>query len=53
MRGKEISEINSVSDFSSKIKIKGKLVKVFSFNDKTVERDLEIYKTDKNKFRKF
>ena len=49
---KEIGEINSVSDFSFKNKIKGK-IGVFSFKNKTVEQELEIYKTDKNKFIKF
>tara|TARA_A100001015_G_scaffold263981_1_gene311295 strand:- start:393 stop:1547 length:1155 start_codon:yes stop_codon:yes gene_type:complete len=49
---KEIGEINSVSDFSFKNKIKGK-IGVFSFKNKTVEQELEIYKTDKNQFIKF
>ena len=49
---KKNGEINSVSDFSFKNKIKGK-IGVFSFKNKTVEQELEIYKTDKNKFIKF
>ncbi len=49
---KKNGEINSVSDFSFKDKIKGK-IGVFSFKNKTVEQELEIYKTDKNKFIKF
>ena len=49
---KKNGEINSVSDFSFKNKIKGK-IGVFSFKDRTVEQELEIYKTDENKFIKF
>ena len=49
---KNSGKINSVNDFLFKNKIKGK-IGVFSFNDKTVEQELEIYKTDKNKFIKF
>ncbi len=49
---KNSGKINSVNDFLFKNKIKGK-IGVFSFNDKTVEQELEIYKIDKNKFIKF
>jgi len=49
---KNSGKINSVNDFLFKNKIKGK-IGVFSFYDKTVEQELEIYKTDKNKFIKF
>ena len=49
---KKSGKINSVNDFLFKNKIKGK-IGVFSFKDKTVEQELEIYKTDKNKFIKF
>ena len=45
-------KINSVNDFSLKKKIKGK-IGVFSFKDKKVLQELEIYKTEKNKFIKF
>ena len=49
---KNSGKINSVNDFLFKNKIKGK-IGVFSFKDRTVEQELEIYKTDKNKFIKF
>ena len=45
-------KISSINDFSFKNKIKGK-TGTFSFKDKKVKQDLEIYKTDKNKFIKF
>ncbi len=45
-------KINSVNDFLFKNKIKGK-IGTFSFKDRKVFQDLEIYKTDKNKFIKF
>ena len=45
-------KITSINDFSFKNKIKGK-TGTFSFKDKKVKQDLEIYKTDKNKFIKF
>ena len=45
-------KITSINDFSFKNKIKGK-TGTFSFRDKKVKQDLEIYKTDKNKFIKF
>tara|TARA_Y100001958_G_C21240819_1_gene568477 strand:+ start:828 stop:1985 length:1158 start_codon:yes stop_codon:yes gene_type:complete len=44
--------INSVNDFSFKNKIKGK-IGTFSFKDKKVFQELDIYKTEKNKFIKF
>ena len=44
--------ISSINDFAFKSKIKGK-IGTFSFKDKKVTQELEIYKTDKNKFIKF
>ena len=44
--------INSVNDFSFKNKIKGK-IGVFSFKDKKVSQELDIYKVEKNKFTRF
>ena len=49
---KKNGKINSINDFSFKNKIKGK-IGTFSFKDKKVIQDLEIYKTEKNKFIKF
>ncbi len=49
---KKNGKINSVNDFSFKNKIKGK-IGTFSFKDKRVIQDLDIYKTEKNKFIKF
>ena len=49
---KQRGQINSVNDFLLKSKIKGK-IGTFSFKDKKVIQELEIYKTDKNKFTKF
>ena len=49
---KKRGQINSVNDFLLKSKIKGK-IGTFSFKDKKVIQELEIYKTDKNKFTKF
>ena len=49
---KQNGRINSINDFSFKNKIKGK-TGTFSFKDKKVKQDLEIYKTEKNKFIKF
>ena len=49
---KKRGQINSVNDFLFKSKIKGK-IGTFSFKDKKVIQELEIYKTDKNKFTKF
>ena len=42
----------TINDFSFKKKIKGK-IGTFSFKDKKVLQDLDIYKTEKNKFIKF
>ena len=49
---KQNGDINSVNDFSFKNKIQGK-IGTFSFKDKKVTQDLDIYKTDKDKFIKF
>ena len=49
---KKNGKINSVNDFVFKSKIKGKIGS-FSFNNKKVIQELEIYKTEKNKFIKF
>ena len=49
---KKKGEIVSVNDFSFKGKIKGKIGK-FSFENKQVIQDLNIYKVGKNKFTKF
>ena len=45
-------KINSVNDFIFKNKIKGK-IGTFSFKDKKVSQELEIYKTENNRFIKF
>ena len=49
---KKNGSINSINDFSFKNKIKGK-IGTFSFKDRKVIQDLDIYKTEKNKFIKF
>ena len=49
---KKNGKIESINDFSFKRKIKGK-IGTFSFKDKKVLQDLNIYKTEKNKFIKF
>ncbi len=49
---KKNSKIESVNDFLFKNKIKGK-IGTFSFKDKKVIQELEIYETKKNKFIKF
>ena len=49
---KKNGKINSINDFLFKNKIKGK-IGTFSLNNKKVIQDLDIYKTDKNKFIKF
>ncbi len=49
---KKNGRINSINDFLFKNKIKGK-IGTFSFKDKKVIQDLNIYKTEKNKFIKF
>ena len=45
-------KINSINDFMFKNKIKGK-IGTFSFKDRKVIQELDIYNTDKNKFIKF
>ena len=45
-------EINTINNFLFKNKIKGK-IGTFSFKDKKVIQELEIYKTEKDKFIKF
>tara|TARA_B100001248_G_scaffold246641_1_gene217395 strand:- start:12428 stop:13582 length:1155 start_codon:yes stop_codon:yes gene_type:complete len=45
-------DISSTSDFLFKEKIKGK-IGTFSFKDKKITQDLEIYKASENKFIKF
>ena len=45
-------QIQTVNDFSFKSKIEGK-IGTFSFKDKKVSQELNIYKTEKNKFIKF
>ena len=52
MLGKKKGQINSVNDFMFKNKIKGK-IGTFSFNEKKVIQELEIYKTENNKFVKY
>ena len=49
---KKNGKISSVNDFIFKNKIKGK-IGTFSFKNKTVIQELEIYKTDNKKFIKF
>ena len=49
---KQNGKIDSVNDFSFKNKIKGK-IGTFSFKDKKVFQELNIYKTGKDKFIKF
>ncbi len=49
---KKRGKVTSVSDFSFNGKIKGKIGK-FSFNNKKIIQDLNIYKVEKNKFTKF
>ena len=49
---KKNGKIDSINDFSFKNKIKGK-IGTFSFNGRKVFQDLDIYKTEKNKFIKF
>ena len=49
---KKNGSLNSVNDFSFKNKIKGK-IGTFSFKDKKVSQELEIYKTENNKFIKY
>ena len=49
---KKNGKINSVNDFSFKGKIKGK-IGTFSFNNKKIIQDLNIYKTENKQFKKF
>ena len=49
---KKNNKINSVNDFSFKGKIKGK-IGIFSFNNKKIIQDLNIYKVENNQFKKF
>ena len=49
---KKNGQIQSINDFSFKNKIKGK-IGTFSFKDGKVSQELDIYKTEKNKFIKF
>ena len=49
---KEKGKINSIRDFLFKNKIKGK-IGTFSFKNGRVTQELEIYKTENNKFSKF
>jgi len=49
---KKNGKIDSINDFSFKNKIKGK-IGTFSFKNKNVSQELNIYKTEKNKFIKF
>ena len=49
---KKNGDIRSISDFSFKNKIKGK-IGTFSLKDQRVSQDLNIYKIGKNKFIKF
>ena len=49
---KKNGKIESINDFSFKSKIQGK-IGTFSFKDKKVLQELDIYKIEKNKFIKF
>ena len=49
---KKNGKINSINDFTFKGKIKGK-IGTFSFNNKQITQDLQIYKAEKNRFTKF
>jgi ABC-type branched-subunit amino acid transport system substrate-binding protein len=49
---KQNGKVESISDFYFKNKIKGK-IGTFSFKDKEVSQDLDIYKAENNKFTKF
>tara|TARA_B100001093_G_C26805415_1_gene1005265 strand:- start:153 stop:1307 length:1155 start_codon:yes stop_codon:yes gene_type:complete len=49
---KKNGKINSVNDFAFKGKIKGK-IGIFSFNNRKIIQDLNIYKAENNKFIKF
>ncbi len=49
---KKNNGINTINDFFIKEKIKGK-IGTFEFKDKKVSQKLNIYKTEKNKFREY
>ena len=49
---KKNGQINNINDFSFKSKIKGK-IGTFSFKEKKVSQELNIYKISENKFIKF
>ena len=49
---KKNGKINSVNDFSFKGRVKGK-IGTFSFDNKRIIQDLDIYKAEENKFIKF
>ena len=49
---KKNGKISSINDFSFKEKIKGK-IGTFSFNNKKIIQDLNIYRAENNKFTKF
>jgi len=49
---KQNGKINSINDFMFKNKIKGK-IGTFSFKNGKVSQELDIYKTDDNKFKKY
>ena len=49
---KKKGKINNINDFAFKEKIKGKIGK-FSFVDKKIMQELNIYKTENKKFTKF
>ena len=52
MLWKKNGKINSINDFSFKSKIKGK-IGTFSFKDKKIIQNLNIYKIENKKFTKF
>ena len=49
---KKNGKVNTINDFSFKGKIKGK-IGTFSFNNKKIIQDLNIYKAENKKFTKF
>ena len=49
---KKNGKITSINDFSFNSKISGK-IGTFSFKDKKVNQELNIYRTEKNKFIKY
>ena len=49
---KKNGKVNSINDFQFKSKIKGK-IGTFSFKEKKVIQELDIYKVENNKFTKF